>query len=286
VTASRSCPHCLVLGLVFSAVLHGAVVRLWPRTPAPEPPSAGALVLELAQFDPIPPALAEPDPPAPAAPPPTPAPAQQTAPPEPELAQPAPPPPATEPPPRRPKARDERPKPKPEPKRLPVKRELPRREPPAPPKPTPQPPAARSAATPAPVTAAAASPPKRAIPTGVASPAAPTRPSTSPEPPARPPRPIESAGAYLAEVQRAVARAQVYPEEARQTRKTGTTVVAFVIQSNGSITGMRLARSSGDPTLDRAALAAVGRVGRVRPIPASAGRSTWALQVPIRFSLR
>ncbi len=285
-TAPRACRHCLVLGLIFSAVLHGAVARLWPR--APEPPSAAPLVLELAWFDPAPRASASalPAPPEPAEPPPAPAP-----PPAPERAD-LPSAPPAEPPPR-PKPRTERPKLKAEPKPLPVKRVTPRRAAPelrpaaAPPKPPPRPPAAPP--VPAPPTfstvAAARSPAKPATAAG-AVPATRPRVAAPVRPPAPPPRPGESASAYLAEVQRAVARGQVYPEEARRARKTGTAVVAFVIQSNGAITGVRLARSSGDAGLDRAALATVGRVGRVRPIPAAAGRSTWALQVPIRFALR
>lgn len=290
-SAPRPCPHCLLLALVFSAVLHGAAVRFWLRTPAPEPLSDGPLVLELAQFepasaDPVAEASVAPESAQPAATPPDitaqaspPSPLPETtAPPEPAVAvQAEPPPPMAEPLPR--------PRPKPKARLI---RTKPVVKPPSAPKPQSRFPLRQvpTEVRPSPVPAPPSPSANRAGQVATAGTRSAPRATTRPPTPAERPRPGESEGAYLAEVQRAVARAQVYPEEARRARKTGTAVIAFVVQSNGRISGARLARSSGDPALDRAALAAVGRLGRVRPIPAAFGRSTWALQVPIRFALR
>lgn len=92
--------------------------------------------------------------------------------------------------------------------------------------------------------------------------------------------------AYLGELQRAIARHQRYPEDARRRRVTGATTLAFVVQASGRIAELQVARSSGDPSLDQAAVQAVKRLGSFKPIPPSIGRSSWPMRVPIEFDLR
>lgn len=92
--------------------------------------------------------------------------------------------------------------------------------------------------------------------------------------------------AYLAELQRAIARQQRFPEEARRRRTTGIATLAFAVVGDGRITQVRIAKSSGDAALDRAAMQALSRLGRFKPIPAAIGRSHWPMRVPIRFDLR
>jgi protein TonB len=92
--------------------------------------------------------------------------------------------------------------------------------------------------------------------------------------------------AYLAELQRAIGRHQRFPDDARKRRKTGTATLSFVIKSDGRIRSVRLAKSSGDASLDKAALQALHRLNRFKPIPVAIGRSSWTLRVPIRFDLR
>ncbi len=91
---------------------------------------------------------------------------------------------------------------------------------------------------------------------------------------------------YLAELQRAIGRHQRFPDDARKRRKTGTATLSFVIKSDGRIRSVRLAKSSGDASLDKAALQALHRLNRFKPIPVAIGRSSWTLRVPIRFDLR
>jgi protein TonB len=62
--------------------------------------------------------------------------------------------------------------------------------------------------------------------------------------------------------------------------------VAFVVQRNGSISGVRVAGSSGSAALDKAATDAVKRLGRFKPIPKALARSSWSMRVPIQFQLR
>ncbi|MFD2110622.1 energy transducer TonB [Thiorhodococcus fuscus] len=91
---------------------------------------------------------------------------------------------------------------------------------------------------------------------------------------------------YLSALQRAISRQQRYPASARRRQQTGTTTLAFVIQANGHIGQIRIVKSSGHPSIDRAALDAMRRLGRFKPIPTELNRRTWALQVPIRFDLQ
>lgn len=92
--------------------------------------------------------------------------------------------------------------------------------------------------------------------------------------------------AYLAELQRAIARHQRFPDEARKRGKTGVATLSFVVQGDGGIRQVRVAKSSGDASLDQAAVQAMQRLSRFKPIPAVIGRQEWAMRVPIRFDLR
>jgi len=92
--------------------------------------------------------------------------------------------------------------------------------------------------------------------------------------------------AYLAQLQRAIGRHQRFPDDARKRRTTGVVTIAFVVKADGRIRDIRLAESSGDSSLDEAALQALHRLNRFKPIPATIGRQSWSMRVPIRFDLR
>lgn len=64
----------------------------------------------------------------------------------------------------------------------------------------------------------------------------------------------------------------------------GSVVVSFVVSASGQASGIRVARSSGVPALDKAALDSVQRAAPFAEIPAAAGRSSWAFNVPIVFN--
>lgn len=77
-----------------------------------------------------------------------------------------------------------------------------------------------------------------------------------------------------------------YPMGARRQRLQGKTYVSFVIDRSGSVTTVRLARSSGSSILDREALAIVSRASPFPPLPAGYTSATMALTVPILFHMR
>lgn len=88
---------------------------------------------------------------------------------------------------------------------------------------------------------------------------------------------------YPGRVARALRRARHYPREARRAGVQGEARVRFVVQGNGAATGIRIARSSGSPALDAAAIETVRRAAPFPPIPKQAGRSSWTFTVPVNF---
>jgi protein TonB len=92
--------------------------------------------------------------------------------------------------------------------------------------------------------------------------------------------------AYLAALRRAISRHQRYPDDARRRRRTGVVTLSFVVQGDGRIRQVRVTKSSGDASLDEAAMQALQRLNRFKPIPANIGRSEWPMRVPIRFDLK
>ncbi|ATU95730.1 energy transducer TonB family protein [Phyllobacterium zundukense] len=69
----------------------------------------------------------------------------------------------------------------------------------------------------------------------------------------------------------------------RQGRLRGEVLVSFVVASNGSVTGVGIGRSSGNAAVDKAGMDTVRRAAPFPPIPADAGRSTWAFNIPLAF---
>jgi protein TonB len=84
--------------------------------------------------------------------------------------------------------------------------------------------------------------------------------------------------ARLAEIRRRIQAGLVYPPLARRQRIEGVTLVRFAIETDGAPRDVEVHRSSGVPSLDRAARRAVAGA---RPLPWVYGR----LEVPVRFEL-
>ncbi|HEX9804009.1 MAG TPA: TonB family protein [Gammaproteobacteria bacterium] len=154
---------------------------------------------------------------------------------------------------------------------------------------------------PAPLTTAAPSPPVQQA----SGPKAPANsesekrpPAAETEPgqrPATPPAGLAAAGSGAAEaidetalesrlrvtLQQALARHFSYPLLARRRGWQGEVLLAFRLQSDGRIIDARVARSSGYGVLDRAALDALGKVGRISP----GTEYGFAMQLPVIYRL-
>jgi protein TonB len=73
--------------------------------------------------------------------------------------------------------------------------------------------------------------------------------------------------------------------EVRRTpvSRTGVASIRFTFSRTGALSGAAVARSSGDPTIDRAALQAVKRASPFPAAPAELSQPTFTLTVPIRM---
>lgn len=89
--------------------------------------------------------------------------------------------------------------------------------------------------------------------------------------------------AYKAALYREIERRKDYPTRAKMMRKQGVVSISFKVGADGSLSGEAVAKSSGDESLDNAALKAVRNARAVGPKPA--GFPT-ALSIPIRFTLQ
>ncbi|WP_249689352.1 energy transducer TonB [Stappia sp. WLB 29] len=85
---------------------------------------------------------------------------------------------------------------------------------------------------------------------------------------------------YMGKVQSKLERAKRRGSVGRQR---GMAVVTFVVASNGGLAGVRLVRSSGNETVDRAALSTVQRAQPFPPIPPEARRKNWSFTTEIEF---
>ena len=85
---------------------------------------------------------------------------------------------------------------------------------------------------------------------------------------------------YPGKVVARLRRALRYPAG---TRQRGEVRVAFTVTGAGSVTGIRVVRSSGSDVLDRAAVDTVRRAAPFPRIPDGAGRTSWPFTVPLSF---
>lgn len=91
--------------------------------------------------------------------------------------------------------------------------------------------------------------------------------------------------AYRAALRQAIEANKFYPKRASRMRREGSVIVDFSVDRDGRIRDVRVHRSSGTQMLDQAAVEAVRRLGRFRPIPEEIPRDLWSLQIPMDYKL-
>ena len=89
--------------------------------------------------------------------------------------------------------------------------------------------------------------------------------------------------AYRVAIRREIERHKRYPARAKMMRKQGVVSVSFSVGADGSLSGERVTNSSGDESLDNAALEAVRSARPVGPKPAG---FTSSVSVPISFTIQ
>ncbi len=90
--------------------------------------------------------------------------------------------------------------------------------------------------------------------------------------------------AFKSMVLSAIKEAIFFPKAALKERQHGETVVAFVINRDGSVTDLRMEKSSGSKILDEAAIKIVQKAGKkFPPLPESIDENSLEYTVPIMF---
>lgn len=192
-------------------------------------------------------------------------------PPEPVAAPPVIPQPEPEPPKPEPKPVE---KPKPKPEKKPVAKPKPQ------PEPRPQPPKQEPTPEPAPA-------PKPQVQPVAATPVVP-RPVAAPAPQAAPAQASDNKAveaAYKARLQNLIATRKQYPRMAEKAEVEGSVVVSFTVVPNGTITGAKMVKSSGNDWLDKAALQAVKAASGALPFPPEIRKAQWSFSVTVNFNL-
>nr|WP_145994323.1 energy transducer TonB [Mesorhizobium loti] len=89
------------------------------------------------------------------------------------------------------------------------------------------------------------------------------------------------ASGYEALVQRKLARANRQISQATQVEATRNAWISFVINADGSVTDIKLDRSSGSQTLDKFAVTMVKGTAPFPPIPPETGRKFWLVPIEV-----
>lgn len=88
---------------------------------------------------------------------------------------------------------------------------------------------------------------------------------------------------YKAELRARIEEHKSYPSVSRRMGQTGTVVVAFTLLADGKITNIRLDTPLEFEKLNLAALEAVKKVDRFKPIPKELGETKMDIKVPVKF---
>ena len=88
---------------------------------------------------------------------------------------------------------------------------------------------------------------------------------------------------YKTELRSRIEENKFYPVAARRLGQTGTVIVAFTLNLDGSITNVRIETPSGVSRLDSAGLEAVKKVGKFKAIPSEIASGPMDMSVPIKF---
>lgn len=88
---------------------------------------------------------------------------------------------------------------------------------------------------------------------------------------------------YRAALRKEIERNKRYPTRAKMMRKQGIATVSFTVTANGTLSDAKIITSSGDDSLDQAAIQSVNNAKSVGPRPAQMPAN---LTIPIKFNIK
>ena len=91
--------------------------------------------------------------------------------------------------------------------------------------------------------------------------------------------------AYLRDLRQRIEALWAYPQDAYSRSETGTAIVRFSIQNDGSLAATGIVASSGSDSLDRGALAVVQAAAPYAPFPATFNLSTLHIVAKFEYEL-
>lgn len=94
-----------------------------------------------------------------------------------------------------------------------------------------------------------------------------------------------NAKSYFAELMHWLNQHKDYPATLKKQKQQGVVVLTFSIDKNGEVLTAKVAKSSGYPSLDQAALNMLAQANPVPPIPDFMKRDRMSLSIPIEYSL-
>ncbi len=124
------------------------------------------------------------------------------------------------------------------------------------------------------------------VPTPVVTPTKPIE-TTSPPAPPKPPQVDTSSikNQYLGYLRQSIEEHKNYPKNAKRLGQTGTVEVTFTVMADGTISNVKVRKSSNFTLLDSAAKDILMAIAKVHPIPKELGKDSMEITLPIAYEI-
>ncbi|PCJ21649.1 MAG: hypothetical protein COB04_02785 [Gammaproteobacteria bacterium] len=96
---------------------------------------------------------------------------------------------------------------------------------------------------------------------------------------------ISPDSAYYFELLASIEKNKYYPLKAKKRDQQGEVIIQFSIQKDGTLTDIKVIGSSGFFTLDKAALRAVKKLKKFKPLPAAIALNSTTLKIPMQYTI-
>lgn len=90
---------------------------------------------------------------------------------------------------------------------------------------------------------------------------------------------------YLSKLRTTIEKNKIYPKRAKRLKQQGKVIVSFEITKNGRIKKVALKNACPYKRLNSAAIKLLVQIAKFEPIPQELEKDTWAIEVPINYSI-